>query len=209
MKKTAILKFAIPGLLLAALLWSCYPGGPENIAELDLVFTAYDQGADFKAIRTYAMPDEVFEREGSDETSDQFDSEILAEIANQMQRLGYIRELDPVNNGVDVLIVCSKSKTTTIWGGWVPGYPPYPGWGWWGPGWGWGSPWYPVGGSFTTGTVFIDMADPNDRDEGAETIPTLWAAALNGLVSSSSGATQTRITSAIAQAFDQSPYLGR
>ena len=44
-KNLSSIKYVLPGLLLALAMWSCYPGGPENIADTDLVFTYYKSGA--------------------------------------------------------------------------------------------------------------------------------------------------------------------
>lgn len=212
MKKTYNLKLfgIVAALALLGSVWACYPGGSKDVTESDVVFTFYDNGADFAQIRTYAMPDRVFEREGSEETSDQFDELILSEVAKQMAALGYVREAHPDVNGADALVVVSKARQTTTSVGWVPGggWWPWPGWGW-GPGWGWWYP-YPIVTSFTTGTVFIDMFDPDVVDPNQSVqIPALWTAAMNGLVSSNASSTTSRIVRDIEQAYRQSPYLGR
>jgi len=82
-----------------------------------------------------------------------------------------------------------------------------PGWGY-GPGWGGGYPYVPVVTSYTTGTLIIDMIDPNNPNTSEEIIPIIWSAFLNGLVTGSEASIQTRVTNGINQAFDQSPYLG-
>jgi hypothetical protein len=210
MKKIFNLKLfgIVAALALLGVVWGCYPGGTRDVSESDVVFTFYDTGADFGSIMTYAMPDVVFEREGSEETTDQFDDLILSEVAKHLESLGYIREANPDINGADALVVVSKARQTTTSAGWIPGgWWPWPGWGW-GPGWGWWYP-YPIVTSFTTGTVFIDMFDPEvvNPNQGVE-IPALWTAAINGLVSSNVSTTTTRIISDIEQAFRQSSYLG-
>jgi hypothetical protein len=211
MKKTLYLKLfgIVTTLALLSAVWACYPGATRSVDESDVVFTFYDKGVDFGQIRTYAMPERVFEREGSEETTDQFDSLILSEVAKQMSTLGYVREANPDVNGADALVVVSKARQTTTSVGWVPGggWWPWPGWGW-GPGWGWWYP-YPVVSSFTTGTVFIDMFDPNDTSQGVDQVPARWSAAMNGLVSSNASTTTNRIIRDIDVAFRQSPYLGR
>jgi hypothetical protein len=91
---------------------------------------------------------------------------------------------------------------------WYP-YPGY-GWGWGYPGYGWGYPGYyppvPYYSSYTTGTLRMEMFNPNDiRVVKGDTInPVYWTAGINGILSSN---TTTRITSTIDQAFKQSPYL--
>ncbi len=90
------------------------------------------------------------------------------------------------------------------WFGWgySPGYPCC------GPGYGWGYPWAPVSTvSYAVGTLLITMMDPSRPDNGVDTAPVLWVAAINGLLEDSTSGIVTRITNLIGQAFDQSPYL--
>ncbi|NOR14553.1 MAG: DUF4136 domain-containing protein, partial [Candidatus Aminicenantes bacterium] len=197
-------------LALLGAVWACYPGGSKNVSESDVIFTFYDKAVDFSKIMTYAMPNQVFEREGSEETTDEFDALILSEVEKNMSSLGYVREANPDVNGADALVVVSKTRQTTTSVGWVPGggWWPWPGWGW-GPGYGWWYP-YPVVTSFTTGTVFIDMFDPEVVNPGASVdIPAIWTAGMNGLVSSNASTTSSRIVRDIEQAYRQSSYLGR
>ena len=93
--------------------------------------------------------------------------------------------------------------------------PCWPGWGWWGgwppyygPGYCGGLPWIPVG-SYTTGTVILDMIDVNGASEVEETFPIIWNGLINGLVTGSDASVGARINTNINQAFDQSQYLGR
>jgi hypothetical protein len=196
--------------LAVGLLASCYPSGPSDVGETDVAVTAFDSTRDFSAIRTWAMPDEVFVTEGSDaDVTDQFDDLILDQVAKNMTALGYVRETNPQANGADVVVIVRKSKqTSTGWvGGGSPGWCGWPGWGY--PGWGcWPGyyPWIPV--SFTTGSVIVEMYDPNEG-ASAEELRGIWGALLNGLASGSSGSNASRISQGIDQAFAQSPYLGR
>ena len=88
------------------------------------------------------------------------------------------------------------------WGGW-------PGWGFWGgfPGWGFLYPRVTVTVS-TTGSLFVDMVNPNQPDNNNQILPVPWSAGANGLVSADEGFNQDRIVSGIDQMFRQSPYLG-
>ena len=201
------MKYVLPGLLLALAMWSCYPGGPENIADTDLVFTYYNPEADFGSVRTFFMPNHVFVREGSEETEDSFDDLILSDVARNLTALGYVRVTDPQNNTPDSVVIVSKVRTKYTWVGWVPGYPWYPGWGY--PGWGWWGPWYPVGNSYSTGTVFIEFARAEDIDVPEQQVNASWSGVINGLLGTNASATASRITAAVDQAFKQSPYLGR
>lgn len=184
-------------------MWSCYPGGPQASEEQDVALSYYDDQFNFADVRTYAMPDEVFLREGSADVDTRLNDHILGEVARNMAQKGYVRENNPQQNGADVVVLVSVSRSTTTWGGWTPG------WGWWG-GWypGWGM-WYPcpVVGTFTTGTVFIEFIYGGDIDPDADEIPVRWAGIVTGVLSGSS-VTAERITRGIDQCFDQSPYLG-
>ena len=64
-------------------------------------------------------------------------------------------------------------------------------------------------GTFSTGTLYVEMLDPNDSIDADQQIPTRWAAALNGVLSSNSDITEQQLINNIAQMFTQSPYLGR
>jgi hypothetical protein len=194
-------------------LTACYPGGPTSADERDLVVTVFDQNANFGAIRTYAMPDELFVFEGSEDISEEAGEFVINEVARNMARVGYVRETNPEQNGADVVVLVAANRSTNYvawgnwgWGGW--GF--WPGWGYWpgyGPGWGIGYPWVTVG-SYETGSVFISIVDPNNPNEGEQQIPAIWGASVSGLLGSTAG-NQSFITQTIEQAFRQSPYLGR
>ena len=182
--------------------WACYPLSPTPAEDRDLVSSFFDADFDFESQSTYAMPDEVFVVEGSDEDiSDAFDDQILADIARNMAALGWIREMDPENNPPDVLLVPFKAQTTRTYIGWVPG------WGWnpWFPGWGVWYPW-PVVRQYTSGSVFVDMFYPAGLD--GEQVPAVWSGAADGILSGSNpDLSSARIRRDIDQMFAQSPYL--
>ncbi len=199
----------------ALLMASCYPGDPLSTGELDLVATLFDPNADFSTKRTYAMPDSVVHVADSTETpadiDRQYDDLILSEIAQNLQQLGYTRVADPVAGNPDVLVIPYVTTTRYvgyIGGGWY--------WGWWypyPPGYGWWYPWYPpyYGGTaytYQTGTLLVDMFDPDKADAQEKKIPSIWVAAINGLAQGSSAEISTRLTNTIEQAFTQSSYLG-
>lgn len=201
--------FWLLGVMLLVVMWSCYPGGPQSSEEQDVALSYYDDQYDFASVRTYAMPNEVFEREGSEDVDHRLDDHILAEVARNMAQAGYVREYNPQQNGADAVVVVSVSRATTTWVGWTPGWGGWPGWGWWGgwyPGWGMYYPW-PVVGSFSTGTVFMEFIDGDDIDPDADQINARWAGVVTGVLSGSN-VTAERITRLIGQCFDQSPYLG-
>ena len=169
-KKIAkILLYGLPGIL-ALVMFSCYPSGPSSTADTDVVITAYDSQFNFAAVRTYAMPNVVFELEGSDPVKHDFDDVILDEIEKNMNAIGYVRENNPLVNGADVVVIASIGRTDRTWvgdGGWWGWWGGWPGWGYWpgyGPGWGIWYPW-PVMGSFSTGTLFIEMLDLQESEQ--------------------------------------------
>ena len=192
-------------------LGSCYPGDQLTISEADVVVTLVDDSADFASKQTYAMPDSIIhlvEENGVDDISRSFDAEILAQVAANMNGVGFTRETDPALADVIMLVAISAQNqvgyTGYPWGGYWGWYAPYP------PGYGWGwYPWYGGGStiySYRTGTVFMQLLDPAGVDSTEEKIPTIWIGALNGLVDGSH--VEERIIDGIDQAFAQSPYLG-
>ncbi len=127
------------GLLLLALftatvlLLSCYPGGPTNVGELDLVVTRYDQDADFGTRGTYALRDSVFHLGDPDdpdyiELGREFDDQILGEVESQMTALNYTK-VDTIEEGNEPSFVVQVSALGTNNYAAYVSYPWYPGWG--------------------------------------------------------------------------------
>ncbi|TDI76934.1 MAG: DUF4136 domain-containing protein [Bacteroidetes bacterium] len=220
LKKGRFQLFAL--LLTASLAMSaCYPSsGGLSVEDLDVVATVYDPEVDFSNYRTFAMPDSVVHLlpddadPDDDNISRSFDELILREVAQGLTDLGYVRVLEPdPDNPPDLYAFVSIS--TTQWAGYV-GYPWWGGWGWyggyppgWGPGWGPGYPWYGGGVvySYETGTLFVDLVDPERQDAPTREIGTTWIGALNGLLENSSAGTATRLNTGIRQMYEQSAYL--
>ena len=197
---------------------SCYPGHPTNIQQLDLVVTAHDDTVSFSRFGTYVVLDSVVHIDLEDNANDSLlsrenDALILAQVATNMEALGYVEELDPDDNVPDVVLLVGAlavTKDAYVSYGWWPwygwGYPP--GWGCCGPGYGWGYPWAPVSTvRYSVGTLLITMMDPSRPSNGVDTAPVLWVAGINGLLEGSTSDIVTRVTTTIDQAFDQSPYL--
>jgi hypothetical protein len=185
-------------------LWGCYLEGPEYTEELDLVYTNYDNGYDFKAKGTYALPNEIVKITGEPGEPPEYVSAIysvpiLAQIDANMAALGWTKV--DVNAGPDVQILPAAWTTTTLVGGYWGGY-----YCWWYPyycGGGWYYPYYPVS-SYSTGTLVMTMVDPNlsSTDDSKRVI---WSSAINGLLSGTYEI--NRVKKGIDQAFTQSPYL--
>ena len=169
------------------------------------------------------MPDSVVylidpEDDDAEEPDRTYDELILETVASNMEALGYTREMDPETNGADIFMLVSI--TTSDWlayssygwwdyWGWYGGWGYYPGYG---SGWGWYyPPCYYCGTqvySYSTGTIFMDMVDPDEPIEDDEEGLIVWTGALNGVLSSGGSGTENRITTGINQAFKQSSYLG-
>ncbi len=204
-------------VLSICILSGCYtPKEDVFVEDLDLVVVDYDEEFDFDAPQTFFMPDSISRpQEGGDDDDDdirRFDDQILDEIRANMVAKGFV-EVDDANvEDADVVMLISAVRTNTyivsdpcFWGCWG-WYPWPPGWGW-GPGWGW--PYPPViVGSYTKGTLFMNMIDPNAPSQGQE-LDQVWLGAVNGLIQGSDESILRRINSLIDKAFDLSPYLDR
>lgn len=193
----------------AILLAGCYPQGAEYVEDLDVVITKHNEKYDFSAKSTYAMPDKIVKVTGNKVEGDNpefipdiYAGPILSRIATNMEAMGWTKidmPLDESDPQPDVLLLPAAWETTSTyyyydyWYWWYGGYYPY-----------W--PYYPpvYYSSYTTGTLFWTLIDPDETD-GTGTPIRQWAAASNGLLSYSFDA--TRINKAIDQAFNQSPYI--
>jgi hypothetical protein len=196
-----------------SLLESCYPDDTLSATETDIVFTNYyDSVHDmFQNYALYYMPDTVYNIDTTKNAEPiKNQALILSDIARNMESRGYTRVTDENTTQTPELVIVPSgiiSKNVSVYY-WYP-YPGY-GWGWGYPGYGWGYPGYyppvPYYSSYTTGTLRMEMFNPNDiRVVKGDTInPVYWTAGINGILSSN---TTTRITSTIDQAFKQSPYL--
>jgi len=202
---------------------ACYPGDLLNVQDADIVVTGYDDSFDFSTAQTWAMPDTVvaIDVDGSNNLySHALDQNILDQVAANMAALGYTRETDVANNGVDLVVLVQANVSNNYQAYTYYPYDPYwgfyPGWNYWGGYGGYGG-YYPWAGAYPprtvvsntkTGSVILEIVDPNVEGSATEgpSLTVRWAAVLNGLAEGSS--TGPRVTRAIDQAFDQSPYLG-
>ncbi len=205
---------------------SCYPNDNLSVSETDIVMASYYDSVDFTTLKTYYMSDTVYPVR--DDTSDhslvKYNDDIIATIATNMANAGYTRVFEDHPTKPDIRISSAAISVTTVSVGWW--YPYYPGWGWgWGywkkssrevdyyypgypgyypPGYWWG---YPTYTSYTTGTLLIEMADPDDyRVIGNDTVtPIYWASGVTGVLSS--GSDKNRVTAGIDKAFELSPEI--
>ncbi len=212
-------RLATFGLILAV--GACYPGdGPSDVDDLDVVLTLYDQDVNFGSYQTFAMPDTVMHV--NNDTLEALlpvprtnDGLILDLVASNMVAAGFTRELDPLANGADLIMLVGAIGTeqTEYWAyydwsyywGYYPGWG-YPGYGGYNPGYGWYYPPAYVGSTtFEQGSLVLTLVDPNAA--AGEAIPVVWSGVVRGLMNY--GGATTRITTTINQAFSQSPYLSR
>ena len=64
--------------LFAQFLVSCYPGGADNVEEMDVAITNYDKNADFTKYTTFSLPDTIVYFVAKGETPNhEFDAQIL------------------------------------------------------------------------------------------------------------------------------------
>ena len=195
-------------LLTVVMLSGCYPKGPEYIEDLDLVVTNHDVDFDFEEFNTYSLPDRIVKitgnlAEGEDPefVNDATAQLILNRIRDNMESYGWT-EVGEEQNPEMIILPSAIQSTTLVY------YYDYWYWDWYYPyyWWGWYYP-YPIyGGSYTTGSVFLQMTYP-DGITAADNIPVVWSSILNGLLEGSTSEIGTRISKSIDQAFDQSPYL--
>lgn len=192
-----------------ALLSGCYPEGAEYIDDYDLVYTDYSPTYDFQGSTTYSLPDSVVKITGNLEEGELpekvdpiYANEILGKIRDNMNSYGWTRV--NVDQDPDVVILPSMLAVTTT----TVSYPGY--WGWYYPyyGYGWYYPGYypPTISSYTTGSLIIQMTNPNDVSP-SETIPVVWLGVVNGLLEGTTSGMIVRIDKTVDQAFAQSQYL--
>jgi hypothetical protein len=193
----------------------CY-GSNNNYVAPDLpgvVITVVDQGLALASARTFALPDTVVEVPlGSNTISHASDQQIIASVRAHMTTLGWQDVgTNPGANPDVVLLVAANERIQTgvayfdWFGAW--GYLPY-----WGPavgsGWTWGVPAGAVPYAFQAGTVLITMLDRRAENPTLQSIPLLWAAGIDGVVTNTASTTERALVG-IDQAFAQSQYLAR
>lgn len=187
------------------LLSGCYPKGPEYTSDYSLVVTDYAPEFDFGTQMTYYMPDTVY-LETNVENPDaerirEFQELILETLEANMATRDYQRIDTAGAQKPDMVLSVSALAINNSGVSWVPS----PCWSWWC----WYYPgWYPVGYSYSTGTVIIQMG----RTDGVvnfedDEVNLVWFAALDGLMSSNVNNNRAGVENGINQAFEQSPYL--
>lgn len=208
--------------VLASILSACYPNQGNTIEDLDLVLTYHNETTDFKNYSTYIVADTVvYINESKDKKLNlELEQTLITKVDNQMMANGWVKESNPGSNPSDVAVLISvlEIENFSITTGW------WDYWGSWG-GWGYYPP-YGAGGyypqypgyccyasiyEYTTGTVLIEMIDPNnganENDFDADPIPILWLGILDGLAEGSRVNIASRIEEGVDIMFEKSPYL--
>jgi hypothetical protein len=196
--------------LFIILLNGCYSDHGLATDEYDVVATYYKENLDYTSFKTYTMPDtivHIVDEGEEDELGRANDQLILSLVAENMQALGYRRITNPQVEKPDLGIVIAATSATNLqvyynysWGG----YWGYPGYGYYYPPYWWG----PTVEEYRTGTVFINMADPDEFDQDQKLLATVWLGVINGLLEDTKSNIRDRLTRDINQAYTQSPYLG-
>ena len=210
-------------LLLAPLaMGACYPE-PLTTGEMDVVITVKDSKRDYSTLKTYALPDQVFDlcdvganlgeggaagRDINDDTDEcedvnhRYDRQVLETIADNMDALGFDQVDSPEDADVAVL------PGVTAQDNWYVYYPYCDYWyGYYYP-YCWYYPWTPTAVNYPVGTLVLYMVAPSEADDVAMKMPIVWVGVGRGLLSSSADANAERVETAIDQAFAQSRYLG-
>ena len=194
-------KIALYFLVLGLVFTGCYPDPTIYTEDLDLVYTNYDDQLNFKAYKTYAMPDSIVEvvreissPEDLEFLQEPYNTKILTAIADNMAAYGWQRVDDPEQADMVLLPAAWTNTTVVYW---------YDYWCWYyyyGCGWGYYPPYYTT--SYTTGTLVMGLI--MNGDEQLE-LKKAWGAALNGVLTGNNNI--DRVTKGVNQAFTQSPYL--
>lgn len=193
----------------------CYPDDAELDEEMELVTTEHDVNYPFASVQTYILPDTIMLISDPDDPSNDRpvntnkNKQILSELADHFEHLGYQRMVNTVNGLPDVYVAVSATAANYIrsdWKHWWDFWAYYP---WW-PGWADGYLlWYtwgiPVYYTYPVGTLVIQMMDVTGTDETR--IPIVWSATINGLLTGSDQDLDRRISRDMDQAFRQSVYL--
>lgn len=223
MKRTRFIS-AILVLPLIYILTGCYPKKIDYVDEYDVAVTPAThkvEGIDYSKYTTFSLIDTIVHatEDGDDDPnlSRDHDELILSELRQNMLERGYteIQDPDSITNRPDLFMAVGASSVDYYY--YYSWYPYYWGWYpywpysysassyWWGyPGWG-----YPTyGGSYSFGTVIVDLWDTN-AEVNAEEFESgiIWTGVIDGLLSGSSGSTAQRVDKQINQLFIQSPYL--
>lgn len=162
---------------------------------------------------TFVVPDTIIETSRSAGGIDHAaDRAITSAVRGHFVALGWDDIASDTAARPDVLVLVAagtRVQTGVAYVDW------YAGWGYlpyWSPAvtssWAWGVPDGAVPYAFPAGTLIVTMLDLRDQREDTRSIPLLWAAVIDGILTGPSS-TADRAIVGIDQAFAQSQYLFR
>jgi len=209
-------------LLAPLAIGACYPE-PLTTAETDVVVTVRDSDRDYSKLKTYALPEEVFDlceiaeglgeggaagfnnTDAGDQTSEckevshRYDDEVLDNIADNLEELGFVRAANPDEADVQLIPGIAAQDNWYVY---------YPYCDYWYSYYCWYYPWPTTAVNYEIGTFVMYMLASKDADAVTQRVPVAWVGVLRGMLSSSTDANFERVESGIDQAFAQSGYLG-
>jgi hypothetical protein len=204
----------IASLLTAALLLATACESADFVAttdQLGAVITVVDNGPALSSARSFVLPDTVVRLSANGAgMGHEASVAIVNSVRAHLLRLGWtdLTAIHGARPDVIVLIAAAERiQTSVAYADWFLawGYLPY-----WGPSVNsasvWGVPSGAIPFAFEAGTVLITMLDLRAQRGTTDDIPLLWAAGLDGVVTTPTN-TLSRALRGIDQAFVQSPYL--
>jgi len=204
---------------------ACYPE-PLTTGEMDVVVTVKDADRNYSKLKTYALPDQVFDLceiaqaigeggaagsanddddddDACEDVNHRFDDEVLETIADNLEDLGYTPASDPENADVVVLPGVTAQDNWYVYYPYCDYYYGY----YWYP-YCWYYPWSATAVNYPVGSLVLYMLAPKEADDVARKMPIAWVGVVRGLLGSSSDSNAERVQAGIDQAFAQSRYLG-
>ena len=193
-----------------------YPDDDARTSDLDIIATYYDTAFNFPAAQTYALDSVRWLTADTSEIPDEeLDPKLVSILENtidlNMQSRNYSKVA--IDSTPSLIITVGVLRSDYLiwsggWWGWCDPYWCYPGWGWGYPGYGGLYPGIPVGGvvgSYSTGTVWVDMYDPSNVNDTTNQISIVWTGVAYGLAGSNSD--YLRVQNGVNTMFNQSPYI--
>jgi hypothetical protein len=190
-----------------------------SVEDKDLYITNRDVSVNFANYKTYAIVDSVvtINKNSSDTIGHKssFSTQILNDVNFELQKDGFVQVGKTQNPdvGVNVSVLRFTEEvpagyfTYTQQGTGYSGYQSTAFWGY--PGYTYGIPNYFGYYRVDVGSISIEMIDLKSAaaNPGNNTLNVIWSALIAGSVTDSTLISNSRIGSAIAASFNQSPYL--
>jgi len=213
-------------VVVAVVMVSCYPNGPESEEDFDVVATFYEQNADFTTFSSFAIVDTIaiVKIKGSEnlDLDREYEEDFLNEISENMIARGYTKEANPDQNKPDLGILVAAAATTE--------YDPYtsqPWYSYWSEWiafdnpdlvdlevtWGMDFSWYSgsVVYSYDVGSFLVAIVDFKSVESGTtvDDLTVLWLGTMNAIATGNNRTMADRVLKGIDQMFAQSPYLSK